>query len=133
MRHDSELYRSIALRNYHDRLFWYTKKLSEINPAIQRVEVKASIEFRSEVLRHPVVEQYDELFTPDKVMRLVFKCPNPDCTSGYFDEYKDKLLIQTQVAKGLNYRLNSKWIHLDFMLNEMWLKRREQVTGLQQH
>lgn len=44
-----------------------------------------SIEFRSGVLDHPVVKQYDEVFTSDKVVRLVYPCPNPDCTSGYFD------------------------------------------------
>ena len=29
-----------------------------------------------------------------------------------FDGYKDKLIIQTQGAKGLNYRVNSDWKHL---------------------
>ena len=85
MRRDSEFYRKIARKNYYDRLSWYTRKLSEIAPDIQKVEVKVSIEFRSGVLFHPVVKQYDEIFTPDNVLRLVFQCPNPDCTSGYFD------------------------------------------------
>ena len=44
-----------------------------------------SIEFRSGVLDHPVVEEYSKVFTPNDVVRLVFQCPNPDCTSGYFD------------------------------------------------
>lgn len=35
-----------------------------------------------------------------------------------FESYKDKLLIQTQGAKGLIYRLNSDWIHLEPVLNE---------------
>ena len=35
-----------------------------------------------------------------------------------FDSYKDKLFIQTQGARGLSYRLNSEWIHLEPVLNE---------------
>lgn len=95
MRRDPELYRSIARRNFYDRLSFYTMKLSDIAPNIQRVEVKVRIEFRSGVLSHPVVEQYDEFFIPDKVVRLVFQCPNPDCTSGCFDITSDVIsLIQ---------------------------------------
>lgn len=35
-----------------------------------------------------------------------------------FDRYNDKLFIQTQGARGLNYRLNSDWIHLEPVTNE---------------
>lgn len=35
-----------------------------------------------------------------------------------FEGYKDKLIIQTQGAMGLSYRLNSEWIHLEPILNE---------------
>ena len=35
-----------------------------------------------------------------------------------FNSLKDKLFIQTQGARGLNYRLNSEWIHLEPFLNE---------------
>lgn len=35
-----------------------------------------------------------------------------------FENCDNKLFIQTQGAKGLNYRLNSNWIHLDSVLNE---------------
>lgn len=35
-----------------------------------------------------------------------------------FDSYKNKLFIQTQGARGLNYRLNSDWIHMEAVLNE---------------
>ena len=105
MRQNPELYRSIARRNYLDRLSCYTRKLSEINPAIQRVEVKVSIEFRSGVLSHPVLKQYDELFTPDKVVRLVFQCPNRDCTSGYFDITSEviSLILQKMNGSGEKY------------------------------
>ena len=34
-----------------------------------------------------------------------------------FDGIGDKLFIQTQGTKGLNYRLNAEWIHLDPILN----------------
>ena len=75
MRHDPELYRQMASRNYSDRLSWYTRTLFEIDPSVQKVEVKVSIEFRSGVLNHLVVKQYQELFTPEKVVSLVYKCP----------------------------------------------------------
>lgn len=93
MRHDPELYRQIARRNYIDRLSWYTRTLSDIAPSVQKVEVKVSIEFRSGVLDHPVVKQYDEVILPDKVVRLVYQCPNPDCTSGYFDVTSDVIFL----------------------------------------
>lgn len=35
-----------------------------------------------------------------------------------FEGYKDKLFIQTQGAKGLSYRLNNEWIHLEPVMNE---------------
>lgn len=35
-----------------------------------------------------------------------------------FDGYKDKLFIQTQGAKGLNYRVNSDWKHLEPVAND---------------
>jgi len=35
-----------------------------------------------------------------------------------FDGYKDKLFIQTQGAKGLSYRLNSGWKHLEPVAND---------------
>jgi len=35
-----------------------------------------------------------------------------------FEGYSDKLIIQTQGEKGLNYRLNSAWRHLDAITNE---------------
>ena len=35
-----------------------------------------------------------------------------------FGSYDGKLFIQTQGAKGLSYRLNSDWIHLDSVINE---------------
>ena len=35
-----------------------------------------------------------------------------------FDSYKNKLFIQTQGARGLNYRLNSEWIHLEPVQSE---------------
>ena len=35
-----------------------------------------------------------------------------------FDGMADKLFIQTQGAKGLSYRLNSDWIHLEPVLND---------------
>ena len=34
------------------------------------------------------------------------------------ESYRDKLFIQTQGAKGLSYRLNSKWIHLEPVIND---------------
>lgn len=95
MRRDPELYRQTARRNYIERLSWYTRTLSEIAPSAQKVEVKVIIEFRSGVLDHPVVKQYEEVFPSDKVVRLVYQCPNPDCTSGYFDVTSDVIsLIQ---------------------------------------
>ena len=35
-----------------------------------------------------------------------------------FKDYKDKLFIQTQGAKGLNYRLSGDWKHLEPVANE---------------
>lgn len=35
-----------------------------------------------------------------------------------FESYRDKLFIQTQGAKGLSYKLNSKWIHLEPVIND---------------
>lgn len=35
-----------------------------------------------------------------------------------FDGYKDKLIIQTQGAKGLNYHVNSDWKHLEPVAND---------------
>lgn len=35
-----------------------------------------------------------------------------------FDSYKDKLFIQTQGARGLSYRLNFGWIHLETVPND---------------
>lgn len=35
-----------------------------------------------------------------------------------FENYKDKLIIQTLGERGLNYRLNSDWIHLEPVVNE---------------
>lgn len=35
-----------------------------------------------------------------------------------FDLYKDKLFIQTQGARGLSYRLNTDWIHIEPVMNE---------------
>ena len=35
-----------------------------------------------------------------------------------FESYNDKLFIQTQGAKGLSYRLNNEWVHLEPVLNE---------------
>ena len=35
-----------------------------------------------------------------------------------FESYKDKLFIQTQGAKGLSYRLNFGWIHLEPVAND---------------
>lgn len=96
MRRNPEFYRQIALRNYIERLSWYTKTLYEIAPSVQKVKVRVSIEFRSSVLDHPVVKPYDEVFTPDKVVRLVYKCPNPDCTSGYFDVTNDVISLIRQ-------------------------------------
>lgn len=100
MRRDPELYRQIARKNYIDRLSWYTRTLSDIAPSVQRVEVKVSIEFRSGVLDHLVVKQYDEVITPDKVVRLVYQCPNPDCTSGYFDVTSDVISLVQQRKNG---------------------------------
>ena len=97
MRRDPELYRDLARRNYYDRLSWYSRTMSEIAPSVQKVEVKVSIEFRSGLLDHPVVKQYDEVFTSDKVVSLVYQCPNPDCTSGCFDITSEVIsLIQQQ-------------------------------------
>lgn len=96
MRRDPELYRQISRRNYIDRLSWYTRTLSDIAPSVQKVEVKVSIKFRSGVLDHLVVKQYDEVITPDKVVRLVYQCPNPDCTSGYFDVTNDVIYLIQQ-------------------------------------
>lgn len=100
MRRDPELYRQIARRNYIERFSWYTRSLSEIAPSVQKVEVKVHIEFHSGVLRHPVVKQFDEIITPDKVVRLVYQCPNPDCTSGYFDITSDVLSLIQQRENG---------------------------------
>lgn len=100
MRRDPELYRQIARRNYIDRLSWYTRTLSEIAPSVQKVEVKVSIEFRSGVLEHPIVKQYDDVFAPDKVVSLVYQCPNPDCTSGYFDVTSDVISLIQQRKNG---------------------------------
>ena len=101
MRRDPELYRLIARRNYYERLSWYTRTLSEIAPSIQKVEVKVGIEFRSGVLDHLVVKQYEEIFTSDKVVRLVYQCPNPDCTSGYFDITSEVISLIQQKRNGL--------------------------------
>ena len=57
----------------------------EIAPSVQKVEVKVSIEFRSGVLDHSVIEGYSKGFAPSDIVRLVFPCPNLDCTSGCFD------------------------------------------------
>jgi fructokinase len=38
--------------------------------------------------------------------------------SAQFDGFKNKLVIQTQGANGLNYRLDSGWVHLESFLNE---------------
>lgn len=100
MRRDPELYRRMARRNYIDRLSWYTRTLSDIAPSVQKVEVKVSIEFRSGVLNHPVVKHYDEVITPDKVVSLVYQCPNPDCTSGYFDITGDVISLIQQGKNG---------------------------------
>ena len=35
-----------------------------------------------------------------------------------FESYQDKLFIQTQGAKGLSYRLNFGWIHLEPVTND---------------
>lgn len=35
-----------------------------------------------------------------------------------FEGYKDKLFIQTQGARGLSYRLNSGWVHLEPVAND---------------
>lgn len=35
-----------------------------------------------------------------------------------FESYKDKLFIQTQGARGLSYRLNSRWKHLEPVAND---------------
>ena len=35
-----------------------------------------------------------------------------------FESYKDKLFIQTQGARGLSYRLNSGWVHLEPVAND---------------
>lgn len=35
-----------------------------------------------------------------------------------FENYKNKLFIQTQGAKGLNYRLNAGWMHLEPIAND---------------
>ena len=35
-----------------------------------------------------------------------------------FESYKDKLFIQTQGARGLSYRLNSGWKHLEPVAND---------------
>ena len=100
MRRDPELYRQIARRNYFERLSWYTRTLSEISPSVQKVEVKVSIEFRSGVLDDPEVNQYDEVFMPDKVVKLVYQCPNPDCTSGFFDITSDVIFLIQQRKSG---------------------------------
>ena len=110
MRRDPESYRQIARRNYIDRLSWYTRTLSDIAPSVQKVEVKVSIEFRSGVLDHLVVKQYDEVITPDKVVRLVYPCLNPDCTSGYFDVTSDviSLIQQRKNGSGVKYCLGKE-------------------------
>ena len=100
MRRDPELYRKIARRNYYERLSWYTRTLSEIAPFVRNVQVKVGIGFRSGVLDHPVVKQYEEVFTSDKVVRLVYQCPNPDCTSGYFDITSDVISLIQQKKNG---------------------------------
>ncbi len=100
MRRDPELYRQIAHRNYIDRLSWYTRTLSDIAPSVYKVEVKVSIEFRSGVLVRPVVKQYDEVITPDKVVRLVYQCPNPDCSFGCFDVTSDVISLIQQRRDG---------------------------------
>ena len=100
MRRDPELYRQIARRNYIDRLSCYTRTLSEISPFIQKVVVKVSIEFCSGVFDHPVIKQYDEVFTSDTVVRLVYECPNPDCTSGCFDITSDVISLIQQKKNG---------------------------------
>lgn len=35
-----------------------------------------------------------------------------------FDLFADKLFIQTQGAKGLNYRLDSRWVHMEPLTND---------------
>lgn len=100
MKRDPELYRQIACRSYIDRLSWHTRTLSDIAPSVRKLEVKVSIEFRSGVLDHPVVKKYDEVITPDKVVRLVYQCPNPDCTSGYFDITNEVIFLIQQRKNG---------------------------------
>lgn len=100
MKRDPELYRQVARRNFFERLSWYTRTLSEIAPSVQKVVVKVGIEFRSGVLDHPVVKQYEEVFTSDKVVRLVYQCPNPDCTPGYFDITSDVISLIQQKKNG---------------------------------
>ena len=90
----------MARRNYIDRLSLYTRKLSEIAPSVQEVIVKVRIEFCSGVLDHPVVKQYNKIFTPDKVVMLVYQCPNPDCTSGCFDITSDVISVIQQGKNG---------------------------------
>ena len=107
MRRDPELYRQIARRNYIERMSWYTRTLSEIAPSVQKVEVKVNIEFRSGVLDHPVVKQYDEVIIPDKVVRFVYQCPNPDCTSGYFDVTSDVISLIQQKKNGSGEKICS--------------------------
>ena len=105
MRRDPELYRQIARRNYSECLSWYTRTLFEIAPSVLKVVVKVGIEFHSGVLDHPVFKQYEEVFTPDKVVRLVFQCPNLDCTSGYFDITSEvvSLIQQKKNGSGVKY------------------------------
>lgn len=90
-----------------------------VSPAILRLAAtfkeKGSVIFFEPSSKGGSAGQFDKCVAVADIVKFADQ-RIPDASP--FDGLADKLIIQTLGAKGLRYRLNSEWIHLEPVLNE---------------
>lgn len=90
-----------------------------VSPAILRLAAtfkeKGSVIFFEPSSKGGSAGQFDKCVAVADIVKFADQ-RIPDTSP--FDGLADKLIIQTLGAKGLRYRLNSEWIHLEPVLNE---------------
>ena len=101
--------------DFDPKVFFFDR----VSPAIQKLATtfkeKGSVIFFEPSSRGGDVKRFNQCVEIADVVKFSEQRIKD---TAQFDGFEDKLFIQTQGAKGLNYRLNSEWIHLEPFLNE---------------
>ena len=101
--------------NFIPKVFYFDK----IAPAILRLALafkeKGSVVFFEPSSKGGSVKNFDQCVDIADIVKFSKQRIRD---SHQFDSSRDKLIIQTQDERGLNFRLNSEWIHLEPFTND---------------